>query len=98
MLSWLRKHKQPQETLHPKLQRQVLNLSKWNIFSSQDLVNRRISMDMMLEMTRNQTTKQFIFLTPQDMRSGADFLSFTLILYGVEWLHVIWLPPFSTLL
>jgi hypothetical protein len=35
---------------------------------AQDLVNRRISMDMMLQMTRNQLNKQFIFLTPQDMR------------------------------
>ncbi|XP_070194388.1 structural maintenance of chromosomes protein 6-like isoform X1 [Littorina saxatilis] len=53
-------------------------LSLWNAMESpfrcldefdvyMDLVNRRISMDMMLQMTRNQTTKQFIFLTPQDM-------------------------------
>ncbi|KAL8596957.1 hypothetical protein ACOMHN_027903 [Nucella lapillus] len=53
-------------------------LSLWNAMESpfrcldefdvyMDLVNRRISMDMMLQMTRNQTNKQFIFLTPQDM-------------------------------
>ena len=52
-------------------------------------------MDMMLEVTRNQATKQFIFLTPQDMRSGAATslaLSFALIdgkivVYSTEWSH-----------
>ena len=52
-------------------------------------------MDMMLEVTRNQATKQFIFLTPQDMRSGAATslaLSFALIdgkivVYSIEWSH-----------
>lgn len=42
--------------------------SKSAFSSLQDMVNRRISMDMMLAVARNQTDRQFIFLTPQDMR------------------------------
>uniref|UniRef100_A0A672LYN5 Structural maintenance of chromosomes protein 6-like n=1 Tax=Sinocyclocheilus grahami TaxID=75366 RepID=A0A672LYN5_SINGR len=33
-----------------------------------DMVNRRISMDMMLKVAASQRYKQFIFLTPQSMR------------------------------
>ncbi|XP_023933527.1 structural maintenance of chromosomes protein 6-like, partial [Lingula anatina] len=32
-----------------------------------DMVNRRISMDMLMEVAKNQKTRQFIFLTPQNM-------------------------------
>lgn len=35
---------------------------------SQDMVNRRISMDMMLKVAASQRYRQFIFLTPQSMR------------------------------
>lgn len=38
------------------------------LFIIQDMVNRRISMDMMMAVARNQKHKQFIFLTPQNMR------------------------------
>ena len=31
-------------------------------------MNRRISMDMMLDVAGKQKGRQFIFLTPQDMR------------------------------
>ncbi|XP_070842869.1 structural maintenance of chromosomes protein 6 [Chaetodon trifascialis] len=34
-----------------------------------DMVNRRISMDMMLKVAAGQRYRQFIFLTPQSMRS-----------------------------
>ncbi|XP_041814270.1 structural maintenance of chromosomes protein 6 [Chelmon rostratus] len=34
-----------------------------------DMVNRRISMDMMLKVAASQRYRQFIFLTPQSMRS-----------------------------
>ena len=37
-------------------------------FILQDMVNRRISMDMMMAVAKNQKHKQFIFLTPQNMR------------------------------
>lgn len=36
--------------------------------SDQDMVNRRISMDMMLKVAGSQRYRQFIFLTPQSMR------------------------------
>ena len=34
----------------------------------QDMVNRRISMEMMLKVAKEQRERQFILLTPQDMR------------------------------
>ena len=34
----------------------------------QDMVNRRISMQLMVVCASEQRSKQFIFLTPQDMR------------------------------
>ncbi|MED6268719.1 Structural maintenance of chromosomes protein 6 [Characodon lateralis] len=34
-----------------------------------DMVNRRISMDMMLKVAASQRYRQFIFLTPQNMSS-----------------------------
>lgn len=34
----------------------------------QDLMNRRISMQLMLEGAQGQQNRQFIFFTPQDMR------------------------------
>ena len=34
----------------------------------QDMVNRRISMEMMLKVAKEQQERQFILLTPQDMR------------------------------
>ncbi|XP_025110368.1 structural maintenance of chromosomes protein 6-like isoform X2 [Pomacea canaliculata] len=53
-------------------------LSLWNAMESpfrcldefdvfMDMVNRRISMDMMLQVAKTQKDRQFIFLTPQDM-------------------------------
>ncbi len=38
----------------------------------QDMVNRRISMDMMLKVANEQRGRQFIFLTPLDMRLVLD--------------------------
>lgn len=32
------------------------------------MVNRRISMEMMLKVAKEQQERQFILLTPQDMR------------------------------
>ena len=40
-------------------------LDEFDVFM--DLVNRKISMRLMLEMGQNMHGKQFIFLTPQDM-------------------------------
>ncbi|XP_056019651.1 structural maintenance of chromosomes protein 6-like isoform X2 [Ostrea edulis] len=40
-------------------------LDEFDVFM--DMVNRRISMDMMMAVARNQKHKQFIFLTPQNM-------------------------------
>eukprot|EP00105_Crassostrea_gigas_P004900 XP_011418269.1 PREDICTED: structural maintenance of chromosomes protein 6 isoform X1 [Crassostrea gigas] len=40
-------------------------LDEFDVFM--DMVNRRISMDMMMVVARNQKHKQFIFLTPQNM-------------------------------
>ncbi|KTG36819.1 hypothetical protein cypCar_00047813 [Cyprinus carpio] len=37
-----------------------------------DMVNRRISMDMMLKIAASQRYRQFIFLTPQSMSSLPD--------------------------
>ena len=34
----------------------------------QDMMNRRISMKLMMDCALDQKGKQFIFLTPQDMR------------------------------
>ena len=34
----------------------------------QDMVNRRISMDLMMRIANEQRARQFIFLTPLDMR------------------------------
>uniref|UniRef100_A0A8C2ZHH5 Structural maintenance of chromosomes protein 6 n=1 Tax=Cyclopterus lumpus TaxID=8103 RepID=A0A8C2ZHH5_CYCLU len=39
-----------------------------------DMVNRRISMDMMLKVAAGQRYRQFIFLTPQSMRYDATSL------------------------
>lgn len=41
---------------------------KPNIVYFQDMINRRISMDMMMHVAQSQKHKQFIFLTPQNMR------------------------------
>lgn len=38
------------------------------LLADQDMVNRRISMDMMLKVAGSQRYRQFIFLTPQSMR------------------------------
>ena len=35
---------------------------------AQDMINRRVSMRMMLQFAKEQEHKQFIFFTPQDMR------------------------------
>ncbi|XP_061192565.1 structural maintenance of chromosomes protein 6-like isoform X2 [Saccostrea echinata] len=40
-------------------------LDEFDVFM--DMVNRRISMDMMMAVAKNQRHKQFIFLTPQNM-------------------------------
>ncbi|XP_022314343.2 structural maintenance of chromosomes protein 6-like isoform X1 [Crassostrea virginica] len=40
-------------------------LDEFDVFM--DMVNRRISMDMMMAVAKNQKHKQFIFLTPQNM-------------------------------
>ncbi|KAK3091708.1 hypothetical protein FSP39_022054 [Pinctada imbricata] len=40
-------------------------LDEFDVFM--DMVNRRISMDMMLKVAENQPQRQFIFLTPQNM-------------------------------
>ncbi|KAK6188575.1 hypothetical protein SNE40_004723 [Patella caerulea] len=40
-------------------------LDEFDVFM--DMVNRRISMDMMMVVAKEQTGRQFIFLTPQDM-------------------------------
>ncbi|KAK3592068.1 hypothetical protein CHS0354_019324 [Potamilus streckersoni] len=40
-------------------------LDEFDVFM--DMVNRRISMDMMMHTAKSQTDRQFIFLTPQDM-------------------------------
>ena len=37
-------------------------------FALQDMVNRRIAMDMILKMADSQRFRQFILLTPQSMR------------------------------
>lgn len=37
-------------------------------FVLQDMVNRRIAMDMILKMADSQRFRQFILLTPQSMR------------------------------
>lgn len=37
-------------------------------YAFQDMVNRRISMDLMMQAASAQVQRQFIFLTPQDMR------------------------------
>ncbi|XP_048354863.1 structural maintenance of chromosomes protein 6 [Sphaerodactylus townsendi] len=42
-------------------------LDEFDVFM--DMVNRRIAMDMMLKMADSQRYRQFIFLTPQHMRS-----------------------------
>ncbi|KAJ3607068.1 hypothetical protein NHX12_026583 [Muraenolepis orangiensis] len=41
-------------------------LDEFDVFM--DMVNRRISMDMMLKIAKAQRFRQFIFLTPQSMR------------------------------
>ncbi|CAI9728495.1 maintenance of chromosomes 6-like isoform X2 [Octopus vulgaris] len=40
-------------------------LDEFDVFM--DMVNRRICMDMMLQVAKEQRARQFIFLTPQDM-------------------------------
>ena len=37
-------------------------------FALQDMMNRRISMRLMMEHAKEQPNRQFIFFTPQDMR------------------------------
>ncbi|KAK7485360.1 hypothetical protein BaRGS_00023459 [Batillaria attramentaria] len=62
-------------------------LSLWNAMESpfrcldefdvfMDMVNRQISMDMMLEVAKSQMERQFIFLTPQDMSSMRQRFNF----------------------
>lgn len=46
---------------------EMLKLESLNLFH-QDMVNRRISMDMMMKVAKEQKERQFILLTPQDMR------------------------------
>ena len=43
-------------------------------FFLQDMLNRRISMNMLLKIAKEQVHRQFIMLTPQDMSyvSGSD--------------------------
>ena len=41
---------------------------KYYVFFPQDMVNRRVSMQLMMDSATDQKGKQFIFLTPQDMR------------------------------
>uniref|UniRef100_A0AAY4BGW6 Structural maintenance of chromosomes protein 6 n=1 Tax=Denticeps clupeoides TaxID=299321 RepID=A0AAY4BGW6_9TELE len=43
-------------------------LDEFDVFM--DMVNRRLSMDMMLKLASSQRYRQFIFLTPQSMRYG----------------------------
>ncbi|KAJ3607116.1 hypothetical protein NHX12_026630 [Muraenolepis orangiensis] len=45
-------------------------LDEFDVFM--DMVNRRISMDMMLKIAKAQRFRQFIFLTPQSMRTAAS--------------------------
>jgi chromosome segregation ATPase len=40
-------------------------LDEFDVFM--DMANRRVAMDMMVEMAQMQTNKQFIFLTPHDI-------------------------------
>lgn len=40
-------------------------LDEFDVFM--DMVNRRISMEMMLKVAKEQQERQFILLTPQDM-------------------------------
>ena len=40
----------------------------------QDMVNRRITIDLLLNMAKEQSGCQFIFLTPQNLRSAFNFL------------------------
>ncbi|ESP03335.1 hypothetical protein LOTGIDRAFT_137608, partial [Lottia gigantea] len=52
-------------------------LDEFDVFM--DMVNRRISMDMMMVVAKEQTSRQFIFLTPQDMsqlKMGQNFRIF----------------------
>ncbi|CAH3155289.1 unnamed protein product [Porites evermanni] len=42
-------------------------LDEFDVFM--DMVNRRISMEMMLKVAKEQQERQFILLTPQDMSS-----------------------------
>ena len=41
-----------------------------------DMVNRRISMDSIMKVAREQQHRQFILLTPQDMRLAILFILF----------------------
>ena len=40
----------------------------YTIILLQDMMNRRISMKLMLEHAQDNANRQFIFFTPQDMR------------------------------
>jgi len=44
-------------------------LDEFDVFM--DMLNRRISMDMLLQVAKEQRTRQFILLTPQDMSNVA---------------------------
>jgi len=46
----------------------VLYVSYIVLVFTQDMINRRIAMDMMMHVAQSQKHKQFIFLTPQNMR------------------------------
>ena len=52
-------------------------LDEFDVFM--DLMNRKISMQLMLEEAKSQGRRQFIFFTPQDMRYY-KFLSLMLLL------------------
>ena len=51
-----------------------MNLFFCFLFFLQDMLNRRISMNMLLKIAKEQVHRQFIMLTPQDMSyvSGSD--------------------------
>ena len=47
-------------------------LDEFDVFM--DMVNRRVSMAMLLKAAREKNNKQFVFLTPQDLRYAVDTL------------------------
>ncbi len=47
----------------------------WLCFVLQDMVNRKISMRMMMQLAEDKPTRQFLFFTPQDMRYSTPIAS-----------------------